>query len=129
PQDVAVGATAAGARGWKRLAVTWVPQREGTLGIVAFQVMSRGTSHFNIDDVEVGALTAIQRGAVASTNAPRYETIVPATSSSKVGGGHTGEWAAGGAAAGLVIGAAAVGAAGAARRRRDKPRPDQETLF
>jgi hypothetical protein len=129
-RDVAVGATTAGGRHWKRLSVTWTPKRNSGLAVSAFQVMSLGASHFNIDDVEVGPQAEIQRGAPALASVTRYETIVPASRSSALGRGHTAEWAAGGAGVGLLVGAAAAAAAtAAARHGRRRRADDQESLF
>jgi hypothetical protein len=129
-QDVGVGAVASGGPGWKRLSVTWIPNRDGNLAVAVLQVMSLGASHFNVDDVEAGPRAAIQHGETAAVPVTGYKTVVPATTSSSLGSGHTPEWAAGGAAAGLLVGAAAAGAAVAASRRRGRARGrGQETLF
>jgi hypothetical protein len=130
PQDVAVGATATGDSRWKRLSVTWVPQRSADLAVAAFQVMSVGPSHFYIDDVDVGPQSAIAHETAPAGGVTRYETILPAETSRALGSGHTAEWAAGGAAAGLLIGAAAAAAATAASRKRARRlAAEQETLF
>lgn len=129
-RDVAVGAIASGGSPWKRLSVTWTPQSNSNLAVVAFQVMSLGASQFNVDDVEIGPQAAIQHGEPATANAIDYKTVVPATQASGLGTGHTAEWAAGGAAAGLLVGAGAAAAAiAAARRRSRRSGAGQETLF
>jgi hypothetical protein len=127
-RDVAVGTIADGGGGWTRLSVSWIPKADANLGIAAFQVMSRGTSHFNVDDVEVGPQSAIQRGETP-THLTGYRTIIPATEARALDSGHTAEWAAAGAGAGLLVGIASAGAAAAARRRSRDRLARQERLF
>jgi hypothetical protein len=129
PQDVAVGPIASGGAGWKQLSVTWVPQGESNLAVMAFQVMSLGRSRFAIDDVVVGPQPQVQHATRPPANVTHYETILPATSATTLDTAHTGAWAAGGAAAGLLAGVAAAAAATAARRRPRKRAAGQETLF
>jgi hypothetical protein len=130
PQDVAVGATISGGPGWKRLSVEWTPQHSAPQATTTFQVMSRGSSRFDIDDVEVGPRAAIQSGAARQINAGAYRTILPAAASSTLESGDTAIWAATGAGAGFLVGAAAAATGIAATRRRRRIRAaDQETLF
>lgn len=116
PQDVAVGATVAGAGSWRRLSVTWIPQGNASRAVVTFQVMSRGASQFDVDDVEVGTREAIRTGA-AQARAVQYRVVSGPAATSTLGAGDTALWAAGGAIAGLLVGAAGAAAALAAARK------------
>jgi hypothetical protein len=119
PQDVAVGPTIAGTEGWGRLSVTWTPQSNASHAVVTFQVISRGASHFNIDDVEVGSREAIRTGA-SPVGAAQYRVVSDPVVIGTLGAGDTAIWAVGGAVAGLLVGVAgaAAAAAAAARDRR-----------
>jgi F0F1-type ATP synthase membrane subunit c/vacuolar-type H+-ATPase subunit K len=125
-QDVAVGSTASGTTRWRQFSVEWTPQSEATSAVVTFQVMSRGSSQFNIDDVEVGPRAAVKPGATpptvtSKTSEAQYSVVTPASVSATLDSNDTAVWATGGAGAGLLIGIAAA-AAGAAAARRRKPR-------
>ena len=124
PQDVSVGATTSGANRWRRLSVEWTPQSEATSAVVTFQVMSSGSSRFNIDDVEVGPRAAVKPGATQTVTSKaskaQYSVVTPADVSGTLGSDDTAGWAAGGAGAGLLIGIA-VAAAGTAAARRRRP--------
>jgi hypothetical protein len=117
PRDVAVGETVHATAHWRRLAVRWIPQRDVNVARVAFQVMSRGTSRFEIDDVQVGARTAIVHATAPERRTAQYATVLPATSATLLTSHDTGAWAGGGAAGGLLVGGAAALAFVTARRR------------
>jgi hypothetical protein len=122
PQDVSVGAMTSGTNRWRRLSVGWSPRSKATNAVVTFQVMSSGSSRFNIDDVEVGPQATIKAGAsptdTVKAGEPQYRVVTPADVSSTLSPDDTAGWAAGGAGAGLLVGIAAAAAGTAAARRR-----------
>ena len=130
PEDVAVGTTISGGSIWKRLSVEWTPQHTARQAVVTFQVMSPGSSQFNIDEVEVGPQQAVRSGAAKQPSAGNYRTILPATASSILDSGDTAIWTVVGAGGGLLVGAGAAAAGMAATRRRRTIRAaDQESLL
>jgi hypothetical protein len=124
-QDVSVGATTSGTSRWRRLSVEWTPHSEASSAVVTFQVMSPGSSRFNIDDVEVGPRAAAKLGATPTdttkASKAQYSVVTSAGVSGILNSDDTAIWAAGGAGAGLLVGIAAA-AAGTAAARRRKPR-------
>jgi hypothetical protein len=116
--DVGVGATVRGGAPWKQLTVTWAPRSDVTTAITAFQVMSLGRARFYIDDVSVGARGKPAPSEAGTARAPRFETVLPASSAGRRLQGDTAAWAAAGAGAGLLVGCAALAAAASAARRR-----------
>jgi hypothetical protein len=119
--NVAVGAISSGTSQWQRLSVQWLPRSNSSKAVAAFQVMSVGTSHLAIDDVEVGPRAVVQRSGFGARQAPHFKTVLSAESRSVLDSSKTTAWAIGGAGAGLLVGVAALVAgmiAGILRRPR-----------